>query len=142
MRMWIEQMRFIYGQLTTRNRQLNELTKPTLTDYGLLPYIWSEFVAFSKSKGHKPLSSAYERKKFLFVVLMFYSPLSIVGGRLKNGLRDALINTIGKVKGATISYNLRNVDFYYENYKDFSSEVDYFCAEICEKLGKKLPRRS
>lgn len=128
-------------QLAVLNRQLNKLAKPILTDYSLLPYIWAEFISFSKDRGHKPLSSVYERKKFLCSVLMLFCPLSLVGRRMKSSLRKALRDAT-MVGETTISDNIRDVGFYYETYKDFSRDVDYFCAEICEKLGKKLPRRS
>lgn len=130
----------INRQLAVLNRQLNKLAKPILTDYSLLPYIWSEFISFSKKKGHNPMT-VYERQKFLFASMMLFYPKAIIGRRMGGGLRAALSEAIG-VTGFVISNNIRDVRILYDNYKDFSRDVDYFCAEICEKLGKKLPRRS
>lgn len=137
MRSRIMQMKRITHQIDELNGQLGALSRPRLTDYGLLPYIWSEFVEFCKKNGKSP-AQVYERQKFLYVVLLLYCPQTLIGRKLKGGLRKALSEEIG-VKGESISDNIRNVVIIYNNYGDFSRDVDYFYDEISEKLGAQRP---
>lgn len=141
MRTLSERMRDLSRQMSELNEQMNQLAEPTLSDYDLLPYIWSEFVAFSKHHGHNPMA-VYERQKFLYVVLLLYDPKAITGNKLISGLRDSIATLTG-VSRTSISDNIRNVGFLYDNYQEFSTEVDYFCAEISEKLqGHRTSKRS
>lgn len=141
MRTLSERMRDLSRQMSELNEQMKQLAEPTLSDYDLLPYIWSEFVAFSEHHGHNPMA-VYERQKFLYASMLLYNPRALLGERMIDGLRVALSDAIG-VSGTVISNNIRDVRFFYENYGEFSTEVDYFCAEISEKLqGHRASKRS
>lgn len=141
MRSRIKQMESLSTQIGRLNRRLARLAKPRLTDYDLLPYLWSEFVEFSKSRGNAP-GQVYERQKFLYVMMMLYCPMALIGRNMYGGLREALSDVIG-VTGYVISNNLRDVRFLYANYKDFSADVEYFYDEIIGKLeGTRKPEGS
>jgi hypothetical protein len=141
MRSRIKQMEQIAHQIDELNGRLGTLSKPILTDYGLLPYLWSQFVEFSKGRGNAP-GQVYERQKFLYVVLLLYCPVALIGRRMRGGLRNAISEAID-VAGASISDNVKNVGFLYGNYRDFSRDVDYFYNEIIGKLeGMRKPEGS
>lgn len=141
MRSRIKQMEQIAHQIDELNGRLGTLSKPILTDYSLLPYLWSQFVEFSKGRGNAP-GQVYERQKFLYVVLLLYCPVALIGRKMRGGLREALSDVIS-VTGYVISNNLRDVRFLYANYKDFSADVEYFYDEIIGKLeGMRKPEGS
>lgn len=127
------QIEHLEKQLAGLKGQLAKVSAPILTDYALLPYIWASFVDFSKRHGHDP-QTVYERRKFLFVALVLYDPMALVGKRIRQGLRKKLARAMDISDMTQISHSLRNVLFFYDTYRDFSREVDYFYIEISERL--------
>ena len=75
-----------------------------------------------------------QRKKFLFIVLFLFSPSVLAGGRMPNGVRKSLEEVFRNVKPCTISNNLADVVFLYQQYKDFRQDIEYIYTEIVSRL--------
>ena len=75
-----------------------------------------------------------QRKEFLFIVLFLFVPSVLAGGRIPNGVRKALENVFPKVRPCTISNNIADVAFLYQQYKYFRSDVNIIYNEILNQL--------
>ena len=75
-----------------------------------------------------------QRKKFIFIILFLYSPSTLAGGKMKNGLRDKLAEVLGVNAQTTISNNRNNLVFSYQLYKYFRQDVDWIYGEMMERI--------
>ena len=75
-----------------------------------------------------------QRKKFIFIILFLYSPSTLAGGKMKNGLRNKLAEVLGVSAQTAISDNRNNLVFSYQLYKYFRQDVDWIYGEILERL--------
>ena len=116
----------------------NELSRPFLSDYSLIPtlYAWFKEILANRDCPPNP-ESVNQRKKFLFIILFLYSPSVLAGGKMPDGLRDALCRMLGMNIGSTISKNCADVVFLYQNYKDFRQDIEYLYNQIVKRLKSK-----
>ena len=75
-----------------------------------------------------------QRKKFLFIVLLLYTPSSLAGGQLPNGIRVELANVFSTVSPCVISNNIADVYFIYQQCKDFLQDIGFVYCRILEKI--------
>lgn len=112
-----------------------ELATPILMNREHIPRIYGWYCELIdmhiKSKERKEL--IFE-KAFLYVILRFYSPIAIVGGSMKRGLRDILAPLLGMKAPTGVSNHCSELFFWYEKYGEFQKEVDYFLKEIRKRL--------
>lgn len=90
-----------------------ELSKPVLTNLDMIPklYIWfSEIISNRDCPGR--VESVTQRKKFLFIVLFLYSPVTLAEGKMLSGLREELAKLLN-VSPSVISNNCRDIVFLY-----------------------------
>ena len=71
---------------------------------------------------------------FLFIILFLYSPSVLAGGKMPDGLRDALCRTLGMNTASTISKNCADVVFLYQNYADMRRDVDGIYENIMQRI--------
>lgn len=113
------------------------LSQPLLTDKGEIKVIYDIFVDILENREPQPnINSVIQRKKFIFIVLYLFSVGTLLGGKMPNGLREELSNVLG-VKDVIISNNCKDIVFQYQNYIDFSDDVNVIYAEIVRRLKAK-----
>ena len=109
----------------------NILTSPILKDKSLIHEIYKIFVEVLNERGCPPnIDSVTQRKKFIFIILYLFSPSSLAGGKMTAGLREEM----GVQSKSTISDNCTDVVFLYQNYGDFSGDIEYLYTEIVNRL--------
>ena len=80
------------------------------------------------------IDSVTQRKKFIFIILYLFSPSSLAGGKMTAGLREEMSKVLGIQSKSTISDNCADVVFLYQNYGDFSGDIEYLYTEIVNRL--------
>mgnify|MGYP000274934168 CR=1 FL=1 len=111
----------------------NILTSPVLKDKSLIHEIYKIFVELLNKRGCPPnIDSVTQRKKFIFIILYLFSPLA--GGKMTSGLRPEIAKVLGVQSECTISDNCADVVFLYQNYGDFSGDIEYLYTEIVNRL--------
>ena len=96
----IVELKSIREQKSRLSERENELSRPFLSDYSLIQtiYVWFKEILANRDCPPNP-ESVNQRKKFLFVILFLYSPSVLAGGKMPDGLRDALCRTLGMNTG-------------------------------------------
>ena len=131
----IVELKSIREQKSRLSERENELAQPMLTDLSMIPRIYEWFKDILSARDCPPrLESVTQRKKFLFIILFLYSPSTLAGGRLQNGVRAALRIVFPEVAPCVISNNISDITFIYQQYKDFRKDVE----EIYEGIRGRL----
>lgn len=111
------------------------LSKPLLDDRGLIKEIYTKFIEVLNERCMPPVTgSVLQRKKFIFIVLYLYSPSTLAGGKMPKGLRDDICSVLGLNSVSTISDNCADVVFLYQNYSDFSKDIDAIFKAVMERI--------
>ena len=115
-------------------RDIENMLRPPLTDYSLLPRIF-DIVQ------HLDLNCGMKRKKtedlrvFMTIALYFYSPMTFAGMRIKNGLRNAIGKLFPDIPPTTISVEARKVPFFYRTYETFRNKIDRGIDEVVKSVN-------
>ena len=131
----IVELKAIREQKSRLTERENELASPELKDLSLIPeiYSWFKEILFCRDRATNP-ESVINRKKFLFIALFLFTPSTLAGGRLPNGVRAALAEVLPEVSPCVISTNIADVLFIYQNYKKFRSDIEYIYGEIGKRI--------
>ena len=131
----VSELKAIREQKSRLSERENELSAPVLSDLELIPVIYEWFKEVLSEMAFPPqVESITQRKKFLFIVLFLFSPSVLAGGRMPNGVRKSLEEVFPNVKPCTISNNLADVVFLYQQYKDVRQDIEYIYTEIVSRL--------
>ncbi|MCM1297414.1 MAG: hypothetical protein NC311_17895 [Muribaculaceae bacterium] len=104
---------------------LTEIAEPILTDFSLLPVLYDAYLDVFRERGQLHYANrVYHRKKFLLIVMSLYSPITLVGGRMRTGLRKKLAKLFCIPSESTVSDNIKDLLNYYNLYRDFRRDVD------------------
>lgn len=130
----IVEIRSIRDQKARLSERERELTKPMLTDLDMIPtlYDWFKEIISQKETFRANVS---QRKKFIFIMLILYSPNTLANGKMKRGLRDRLVDVFGLNSKSTISDNLNGLYISYQLYKYFRQDIHRIYTEIMNRLG-------
>lgn len=129
----IAEIKSIREQKSRLSEREKELTEPTLTDLDMIPtlYAWfSEIISDRDCPGR--VESVTQRKKFLFIVLYLFSPVTLAEGKMLAGLREKLAR-LYDVSPVVISNNCRDVVFLYNWDPDWRM-LDGVFDEMMKKL--------
>ena len=111
------------------------MTAPVLNDKSLIGEAYKIFAELLNDRGCPPnIDSVTQRKKFIFIILYLFSPSSLAGGKMASGLREEMSKVLGIQSKSTISDNCADVVFLYQNYGDFSGDIEYLYTEIVHRL--------
>ena len=134
----IVELKSIREQKSRLSEREQELASPVLTDFKLIPevYSWFKEILLERSCPPNP-ESVTQRKKFLFIVLFLFAPSVLAGGRLPNGIRAEISGVFPDVSPCVISNNIADVSFIYQQYKDFRQDIEYLYNQILERLKVK-----
>ena len=134
----IVELKAIREQKSRLSECEQELSAPMLTDFALIPEIYSWFKEILSQSDCPPnFESVTQRKKFLFIVLFLFAPSVLAGGRLPNGIRAEIAGVFPDVSPCVISNNIADVSFIYQQYKDFRQDIEYPYCQIVERLKSK-----
>lgn len=127
----IETIKRIEKARTTLRQAIadNELaTSPKLKELTLIPKIYE---VFKELKGSH--ITVNDRKEFIFVVIYLYSPNKFLGGKMPQGMRKAISNTM-KIDSTCISRTCTELMVLYTTYLDFRQGVDELLTSVLERL--------
>lgn len=131
----VSELKAIREQKSRLSERENKLSAPVLSDLELIPVIYEWFKEVLSEMAFPPqVECITQRKKFLFIVLFLFSPSVLAGGRMPNGMRKSLEEVFPNVNPCTISNNLADVVFLYQQYKDFRQDIEYIYTEIVNRL--------
>lgn len=134
----IMELKAIREQKSRLSEREQELASPVLTDFKLIPEVYSWFKEILLERSCPPnIESVTQRKKFLFIVLFLFAPSVLAGGRLPNGIRAEIAHVFPDVSPCVISNNIADVSFIYQQYKDFRQDIEYLYNQILERLKVK-----
>lgn len=123
----------IREQISNLSARESELVKPKLSDLSLIPYLHNYFIdAFGMGNTRK--LGAIQRKKFVFIIVLLYSPSTLAGGCLNRGVRDGLAHALKLNAPSAVSRICPDLIFSYQHYRDFRLDVDNKIALMEGKL--------
>lgn len=131
----IVELKAIREQKSRLSEREQELSAPMLTDFALIPEIYSWFKEILFQSDCPPnFESVTQRKKYLFIVLFLFAPSVLAGGRLPNGIRSEIASVFPDVSPCVISNNIADVSFIYQQYKDFRQDIEFIYNQVLERL--------
>lgn len=131
----IVELKAIREQKSRLSEREQELSASMLTDFALIPEIYSWFKEILSQSDCPPnFESVTQRKKFLFIVLFLFAPSVLAGGRLPNGIRAEIAGVFPDVSPCVISNNIADVSFIYQQYKDFRQDIEFIYNQVLERL--------
>lgn len=130
----IVEIRSIRDQKARLSERERELTKPILTDLDMIPTLYGWFKDIV-SQQEIFRANVFQRKKFIFIILILYSPSALADGKMKRGLRDKLAEVFGLNGKSTISDNLNGLYLSYQLYKYFRQDIHRIYNEIMDRIG-------
>lgn len=133
----IAEIKSIREQKSKLSEREKELTEPTLTDLDMIGTLYGWFQEIISQKEMFRVGNVTQRKKFIFIILFLYSPSTLAGGKMKNGLRNKLGEILGINAQTAISDNRNSLVFSYQLYKYFRQDVDFIYMEMMKKAGLK-----
>lgn len=130
----IAEIKNIREQKSGLSEREAELVSPILTNLESIPYIYELFKNIVRTMNIPPREKIIQRKEFLFIILFLFVPSVLAGGRIPNGVRKSLEHVFPKVKPCTISNNIADVFFLYQQYKYFRSDINIIYKEMLKRL--------
>ena len=130
----ISELKHIREQKSRLSEREAELVSPILTNLEFIPYIYELFKNIVRTINIPPREKIIQRKEFLFIILFLFVPSVLAGGRIPNGVRKSLEHVFPKVKTCTISNNIADVFFLYQQYKYFRSDINIIYKEMLKRL--------
>ncbi len=130
----IAEIKNIREQKSRLSEREAELVSPILTNLEFIPYIYELFKNIVRTINIPPREKIIQRKEFLFIILFLFVPSVLAGGRIPNGVRKSLEHVFPKVKPCTISNNIADVFFLYQQYKYFRSDINIIYKEMLKRL--------
>lgn len=130
----IAEIKNIREQKSRLSEREAELVSPILTNLESIPYIYELFKNIVRTMNIPPREKIIQRKEFLFIILFLFVPSVLAGGRIPNGIRKSLEHVFPKVKPCTISNNIADVFFLYQQYKYFRSDINIIYKEMLKRL--------
>lgn len=130
----IAEIKNIREQKSRLSEREAELVSPILTNLESIPYIYELFKNIVRTMNIPSREKIIQRKEFLFIILFLFVLSVLAGGRIPNGVRKSLEHVFPKVKPCTISNNIADVFFLYQQYKYFRSDINIIYKEMLKRL--------
>lgn len=126
----IKQLKIINNRIEELQKQKEELLKPLLADFSYIPSLYEWF----KGVHHAPGTQC--RKDFIIMILFLYSPATLMGGKMKKGLREVLSSVLEVNEPSIISNNTTEVVFLYNKQRSYRDEIDYLYSKFENHVTK------
>lgn len=131
----VSELKDIREQKLRLSQEEARLSRPKLTDLTLIPTLFSWFCEYS---GYHGLPEKQVRvkfyQKFIFIILFLYSPGTLAGKKIAEGIRGVLAEVFGFKSPTGVSNLSVDVVFLYDNYKEYRADVDYLYGRIMDRL--------
>ena len=114
----IEELKSIHEEKLRLMEREMALSTPLLTELEYIPMLYKWYCELSGCCEESGGLNAHQKGQFLLIILFFYSPITLVGGRIVNGVRDRLAKLFGFNSPSAVS-NLRDAISFYETYKGY-----------------------
>ena len=132
----ISEIREIRKKKSVLSERESELSRPTLTDYSLIPVIYKWFLQIMSSRQEEiGRQVVFDRLKFIFIILFLYAPGSLAGGKMPDGLRVSIASTLGEVSPCVISNNKKSASFFYNIYNRYREDIEFTYNKIMGRLN-------
>ena len=112
------------------NKRINEITRPKLTDYAMIPLIWKWTLDLSEMTNKK---KSDQRKVFILIVLSLFAPTVLIGDKMPQNLRRNIAETLG-CEQSGVSHICRDLLFLFNHYGNFRQHVEKSYEGILERL--------
>lgn len=103
-------------------QQEAEATEPMLTDYTLIPTIYTYFCELFPIRQDQR-NEVRRRREFMFVCITLFHPRTLLQKRTKAELLEAWCDLFPNVSRTRFSHDKENILAYYKIYKDFREHV-------------------
>lgn len=106
------------------------LTSPKLKDLGQMGNLYQLFSdVLQKGSEETDPKGHMERRKFLLIAAFFFSPGALAGGKMKQGVRDAMAE-VTSISPQLVCRQFRQALFYYDTYGEFRRSVDTILEQV------------
>ena len=129
----IEELKSIHEEKLRLMEREMALSTPLLTELEYIPMLYKWYCELSGCCEEAGVQNTDQKGQFLFVILFFYSPIALVGGRIVSGVRDKLAQLFGFTSPSAVS-NLRDAISFYETYKGYRKTIDQLRDEFMSRL--------
>ena len=129
----IEELKSIHEEKLRLMEREMALSTPLLTELEYIPILYKWYCELSGCCEEAGVQNTDQKGQFLFVILFFYSPIALVGGRIVSGVRDKLAQLFGFTSPSAVS-NLRDAISFYETYKGYRKTIDQLRDEFMSRL--------
>ncbi len=110
------------------------LAAPQIDDMSRIKEAYEVFIEILSDRDCSPnIESVTQRKKFIFIALYIFAPGVLIGDKMPKGFRKLLSDTLN-IPGTLVSNNCDDIVFLYQNYRDFSADVENLYTEILQRL--------
>lgn len=118
------------------NDEEQTLSSPAITDPDRIPEVL-EYCKESYRELHpnSKVRVSEVRRMYIFILLFLFSPKTLAGGKMSNGLRTRIAGAMG-IESSNVSHYHADVWFYYTVYSDFRDDVNGMFALVFDKLKK------
>lgn len=130
----IYEIKSIQEDIARLSLRKSELTRPMLSNLDLIPTLYDWFLEAAKKLPKR--NKSILNKEFIFIVLFLYSPGTLAGGKMKNGLRSKIGDTLGIIGKSSISDKLDSLVFHYRMYKYFRNDLNHIYSSIKKRINK------
>lgn len=131
----ISELKTIREKKRRLSEQEAELSVPRICDISLIPMLYDWFNEIQDNRNCPARKGcARLKKQFIFIILFLYSPSTLAGGKIGNGIREAISDVLEFKSPTGVSNLCADVTFLHDNYKDFQSDIEYIYTEIVNRL--------
>lgn len=88
----IEELKSIHEEKLRLMEREMALSTPLLTELEYIPMLYKWYCELSGCCEESGGLNAHQKGQFLLIILFFYSPITLVGGRIVNGVRTGWQN--------------------------------------------------
>lgn len=119
-----------YKEAEAKMTEVEILLSPEYTDMALIPKMYEIFKSVCPEK-----YSVYKRRYiFSLIMIMLYSPKSIVRGSLIDYLAFEVAITVGYKSQSTVGKSIKSMWTKYVLYPQFKKDIDTIIEEIRKKI--------
>lgn len=105
-----------------------------MDNLSLIPELWEVYQRLGEQRPSLKGKDTYARGRFVYVIVLMYSPETFVGYYLRDGVRGALAEVFGIKSKPTISGQINQVLSDYEHYRGFREDVAFVWDEFMRWL--------
>ena len=116
----IESTRTMNQEIKEMKLKKSHLSKPILEDTDKLPILYDIFKqTIYQFPDYTGKNKTKERYMFIFISLYLYSPSALAGEKTKNGICEAIAETMGITSKTSISHDLKKIGGWVKFYTDY-----------------------